>query len=742
MNYLRYFLILFFILFFVLFFSPIHALTLGNVKVNSFINQKLDANIEILSLGDVDPTKIRAFLASKEDFIKFEVDRSDFLRDIRFVTYQEESGKTYIHLTTQKVIREPLISLIVNIRTVEGNLSREYNLFLNPSPDTRIKSKSESDLIFSMYTDAQFLQLNNSSGAKQSNKRATSVDKQNKSTIGKLSLPGIYRPDLNYNIDDYQTVSTYGPIKSGDLLTLIVQKIRPDNTYGVQKISKLLYQYNPGAFINGDINKLKVGYKINVPALDRPEFRKDSLAYLDGDGASNKKYASYIVKSQQKTGSSMTEQQAKSSVSSQNNANVNIYDKAELKLVVGEPGELDTTKLIETLEITDGSIKAQDILNLSIDKINVLKEENQTLREQFGLLMSRMDEVIQKNDMLDEELEKLKYPDLYKGIKQQNTDSTATIADKPEVEQLASLDNSAASINSEDKKIVITKQQASSIKNQVIIKKDKNAIDWLFWGVSLLVTALIALFALFAFVLAIRLKNNKKDIAPEEFSIDEAWSDNNVNEHLVDADKNDIAESTIPESTIPESTTDDEELTQSHTQVSRDKAGESLDFDFDESSQQLDDLDVQSLYENEKLAEEQLMGSVQQVKVSAVSTPQQDINAVANAGDDSFGINFNDILAPTKSVPSKDNVDLISQSSVYFAYGKFDLAEQLLNDGIAADPANLKLQLKLFECYAKMDDEIKFMTYLEQTRSLYSENDEFKSDINNIYQKQWDKELF
>jgi pilus assembly protein FimV len=751
---LRYLLVTFLLLTYL----PVYAFTLGQVKVNSFINQNLDAEIEVLSIGKMRLEKLKAFLASKEDFKKFDLERENYLENIRFVTYQEESGRTFIHLTSTKIIREPLVSFVVTLRSLEGNISREYNLFLSPSPDTRIQPVFKSEEKVFSRSNNQFQQPTlNQSKAKQFNKKANTTVKKKHS--------GVYRPDLNYAIEEYQTVSNYGPVKPGDLLTFIAQKIRPDDTYAVQKISKLLYQYNPNAFTNGDINKLKVGHILKVPALDKPEFRKNSLAYLDKD-----KKQIQQEPSEQKTDQELSNEDVDN--------NQRVSDNLASSTVAQEEGKL--TLLSDDLEINNAEVDTQQLLKLSMDKVQTLNDENKLMKEQFDLLIGRMEEVINKNDLLDKELKQLrseKELDSQQQISNETLISEAEIntPEKQEtsetqqpgevivkVESALPVKQTQQAIDTSEYK---TAESGTVIENNSVQNRVAE-IDWYYWMFFVLA---IVLLLLFAFVLIVKLKIKKTSVN-EEFSLVDVMNKSDekdkqrvkskaqsefTSKPVLNADVNTQPKSSKIVEDSRENTEHD--LT---TNASSNKATESelrfdidndldLDLDLDESNIHQDHVKISQVSDNVSTVVQSSQNNVdfgstiETDEEKATEERNKGSNAVAdNTLVSSPGINFDDILGPSKSSNSADNVDLLSQSSVYFAYGKFDLAEQLLIDGIAKDQNNKLLKLKLFECYSKMDDEEKFMSYLDQEKESYNQDDEFNDKIKDMYSKQWNKELY
>ena len=69
------------------------GLGLGEIKLNSALNEKLKAEIELLDASDMQPDEIRVSLASTEDFERVGVERFFFLTDLRFeVAFSSSSG--------------------------------------------------------------------------------------------------------------------------------------------------------------------------------------------------------------------------------------------------------------------------------------------------------------------------------------------------------------------------------------------------------------------------------------------------------------------------------------------------------------------------------------------------------------------------------------------------------------------------------------------------------------------------
>ena len=109
-----------------------HALGLGEVTLQSALNQPLVAEIELLEVRDLASNEVLPNLASPEEFIKAGVDRQYFLTDLKFTPILKPNGKSVIRVTSNKSVREPYLNFLVEVLWPSGRLLREYPLLLDP----------------------------------------------------------------------------------------------------------------------------------------------------------------------------------------------------------------------------------------------------------------------------------------------------------------------------------------------------------------------------------------------------------------------------------------------------------------------------------------------------------------------------------------------------------------------------------------------------------------------------------
>jgi pilus assembly protein FimV len=204
------------------------ALGLGEITLHSALNQPLDAEIELLEVGDLDDSEIKIRLASADDFERAGVDRFIFLNDLRFSPVIRGSGSR-IRVASSKPVREPYLNFIVEVARPNGKLLREYTLLLDPPG--------------SAFT---------ASAAPVSPAHETSVATANTAPVQPKPAPAATQGKR------YQ-------VARGDSLWLIAKRLSVGSGMTQQQMLEGIYALNPQAFMGGDINRLGVGQSLLLP---------------------------------------------------------------------------------------------------------------------------------------------------------------------------------------------------------------------------------------------------------------------------------------------------------------------------------------------------------------------------------------------------------------------------------------------------------------------------------------------
>ncbi|HFQ13522.1 MAG TPA: hypothetical protein ENK40_01865 [Gammaproteobacteria bacterium] len=109
-----------------------NALGFGNIKLNSALNEPLDAEISLLSATVDEVSGLTVKMASREAFLRAGVDRPTFLNNINIEIKSRADDTFYIHLTSRQPIREPFLNFLLELNWYNGRILREYTVLLDP----------------------------------------------------------------------------------------------------------------------------------------------------------------------------------------------------------------------------------------------------------------------------------------------------------------------------------------------------------------------------------------------------------------------------------------------------------------------------------------------------------------------------------------------------------------------------------------------------------------------------------
>src|SRR5512136_2444714 len=73
--------------------TALYALGLGEIHLNSALNQPFDADIDLVSAADEDLSALRASLASNETFSRYGLDKPAYLSDFTFRVVRGPDGR-------------------------------------------------------------------------------------------------------------------------------------------------------------------------------------------------------------------------------------------------------------------------------------------------------------------------------------------------------------------------------------------------------------------------------------------------------------------------------------------------------------------------------------------------------------------------------------------------------------------------------------------------------------------------
>ncbi|RDH84851.1 MAG: hypothetical protein DIZ80_05140 [endosymbiont of Galathealinum brachiosum] len=250
-----------------------YPLGLGDLELNSALNQELNAEIEVLSAAPEDAEQIIIKLASRDAFSRAGIDRPHLLQQLKFKII-DKNGKSYVKVYTKTPIREPFLSFLVEIDWPQGHLLREYTLLLDPpvynsaTPGATTASAGVNSP-FNEPADAQaqtqpVLSEQQSAQSVQSSAQAPGV------RSGVISSDDSGR-SVNYNYQALPVANASSDqyrVQQNDTLWSMANRMRPDSSVSVEQMMLALVRKNPEAFIQENINGVKRGYILRIPNRD------------------------------------------------------------------------------------------------------------------------------------------------------------------------------------------------------------------------------------------------------------------------------------------------------------------------------------------------------------------------------------------------------------------------------------------------------------------------------------------
>jgi hypothetical protein len=108
------------------------ALGLGEIHLNSALNEPMRAEIDLIAATPEELTALRASLAGRDAFARYGVDRPPFLSSLVFKVGKSKDKRDVLFVTSTDAIPEPFVTFLVEVNWSRGRLMREYTLLLDP----------------------------------------------------------------------------------------------------------------------------------------------------------------------------------------------------------------------------------------------------------------------------------------------------------------------------------------------------------------------------------------------------------------------------------------------------------------------------------------------------------------------------------------------------------------------------------------------------------------------------------
>jgi pilus assembly protein FimV len=262
-----------------------NALGLGDIHVDSALNERLAAEIDIVGATPLELTDLRAAVANRETFLRYGADRPAFLSSATFKVTQDGQGRPVLAVRSTEAFTEPFVNLLVDLRWHNGELVRQYTLLLDPPGFGAANAAATA-------ARAANAPAPTAPDVPATAPAATPLVETKAQTVARQADPPSDQPNdakaddaTPHNVNPRKTTH----IKVGAKATLrgVAWRVGERSESDLQRMMLAIFRANPSAF-DGNINRLHRGAMLTIPshaevaAISKAEARREIHAQMTG----------------------------------------------------------------------------------------------------------------------------------------------------------------------------------------------------------------------------------------------------------------------------------------------------------------------------------------------------------------------------------------------------------------------------------------------------------------------------
>ena len=253
--------------------SEVWAIGLGDINLDSALNEPLRAEIELLSAAPEELANLNVTLASAETFSRYGIDRPFFLQDVEFHILPDGPNGPVVEVRSRSPITEPFLTFLVEATWPSGRLLREYTVLLDP-PTYAPPVVQQAPVVEAprRATPTDSARIERQQPVQQQTQRPTPPPAQPRVTPPPTQArdqdPAPVAPPPAPAESSYSTSSSGDYyVERGDTLWGIASRMRADSRLTMNQTMLAIFEANPGAFSN-NINRLSAGASLRIPSAD------------------------------------------------------------------------------------------------------------------------------------------------------------------------------------------------------------------------------------------------------------------------------------------------------------------------------------------------------------------------------------------------------------------------------------------------------------------------------------------
>src|SRR6266404_4615383 len=240
-----------------------HALGLGDIHVDSGLNERLAAEIDIVGATPLDLIDLRAAIANRDTFLRYGADRASFLSSTTFKVTQDSQGRPVLAVRSTESFTEPVVNFLVDLHWSHGEVVRQYTLLLDPAgfASTLPAPAASNVLVASNVPAAPSVPAMPNVPATVPG--ATPIVETKAQTVARQADPPTDQPEARAE----RAVRKTTQVKVGAKATLrgVAWRVGERSESDLQRMMIAIFRANPAAF-DGNINRLHRGALLTIPS--------------------------------------------------------------------------------------------------------------------------------------------------------------------------------------------------------------------------------------------------------------------------------------------------------------------------------------------------------------------------------------------------------------------------------------------------------------------------------------------
>jgi pilus assembly protein FimV len=172
-----------------------------------------------------------------------------------------------IRLTSTRPIEDPLFEVMLRVSSDGNQVLKMYTVALDPPKVAEPGSREQTQPTEPPRRTENLTRADAPSHGDRPEVRTRELPAQAREGGGEAG-PAVDRPRVQVT-EGWAKRDRYGPVRSGDTLTTIIQRLRQDTSVPLEAAVVATWKANSDAFIDGNMNLLQRGAVLNIPSESR-----------------------------------------------------------------------------------------------------------------------------------------------------------------------------------------------------------------------------------------------------------------------------------------------------------------------------------------------------------------------------------------------------------------------------------------------------------------------------------------